>query len=119
MRRAYETIRQMDDDVANELKECVEAHPEIQGEVEGLLGASRKRSIHHSIRAVIREASAELQAAAKECLEGKPHVKAAAAAALAANEGAAEAYPQLAALVNSKRSGKIHMPQLYCTVLEE
>ncbi len=100
------TLRQMDDDVAEELLDCVDAHPELEAEVEGLVGATKKRSLDHSIRAVPREASPELVAAAKECLESKPHIKAAAKAVLDAFPGAAEAAPKLAALVSEKRSGR-------------
>ena len=82
---------------------------QLNAEVEGLLASgSAKRSLDVSIRAVIREASPELKAAVKECLDSKPHVKEAAKAALAANPDAAAAAPELAALVNrKKRSGKI------------
>ncbi len=62
-----------------------------------------------SIDHVVREASAELKAAVKECLDNNPDVKAAAKAALDANPDAAAAAPQLAELVNSKREGESHM----------
>ena len=80
---------------------------QLKDEVAGLAaGASKKRSLDMSIDHVVREASAELKAAVKECLDNNPDVKAAAKAALDANPDAAAAAPQLAALVNAKREGE-------------